>query len=414
MPKSSFTVSLLVCFCLLFSVMLAAEAYIPFERTTRVPAAYVVGAEDVLDISIWGYEELNATVRVRSDGRINFAMLGEIVVTGLTTNQIRETIALELRRFIHEPQVSVEVREYNSRRALILGNISSPGHKNLIGEVRILDILMQSGWNPQQSDVREALVMREDGTTVRIDLERILRQGDLTQNILIEKNDTIFLPDTVKGKVIVEGEVSSPGEYELFKDYILVSDLIRQAGGVTTNAVRENCRIIRKNGREEVLNLTSIINLGDQGQNFRLYDGDRLVIPREKSTKIYIIGEAERTGIVNIDDPYPTMFKLLSLARERYFAVLSEVKVIRDNPANPGHPFIFNVDLKRVLYQGDISQNILLHNRDVVFLPQSFVGSLAEFLQNVWPVITRTVDVVQEAEDITSGRRGSAGFYIRR
>jgi polysaccharide biosynthesis/export protein len=404
-------------FVLLIFGILFSEAYVPFEPAQRVPSAYVVGAEDVLEINVWGYDELRKTVRVRSDGRINYAMLGEVVVSGLTTNQIRETIALELRKFIYDPQVSVEVSEFNSRRALIIGNIPSPGHKNLIGEVKLLDILIESGWNPQMSKTREALVMRQDGTTIKIDLDRILKQGDLSQNIVVEKNDTIFLPDTVKGLVILEGEASSPGEYELFEDYILVSDLLRQAGGPTNLALREKCKIVRKNGREEMLNLASILYLGDQAQNYKLYDGDKLIIPRVRKTKIYVIGESERTGIVEIDDPYPTMFKLLSLAREKYFAVLSEIKVIRDNPDNPGHPIIFNIDLKRVLYQGDISQNIKLHNRDVIFLPQSFVGSFAEFLQNVWPVITETADVVQEAEDITSGDYGSnrrTGIYIGR
>lgn len=416
MPKSSILVTCVI-ILLLLPILIFAEAYVPFEPATRVPAAYIVGAEDVIEISVWGYDELRSTVTVRSDGRINYAMLGEIVVSGLTTNQIRETISLELRKFIYDPQVSVEVREFNSRRVLVLGNVSSPGHKTLIGEVRLLDILTQSGWNPQESRVREALIMREDGTSIRIDIDRILRQGDLSQNILLQKNDTIFLPDTVKGKVIVEGEVTNPGEYEIYDDYILVSHLIRQSGNITNLAMREKCKIIRKNGREEELNLASLMFLGDQGQNYKLYDGDKLVIPRVQKTKIYVIGQAEQTGIIEIDDPYPTMFKLLSLAREKYFAVLSEIKVIRDNPLNSGHPIIFNIDLKRVLYQGDISQNIRLENRDVIFLPQSFVGSFAEFLQNVWPVITRTYEMGQDIDDMRSGEydsRRESGIYFRR
>jgi len=389
----------------IISYILIAEDFPSFEITPKVPTAYIVGPEDVLEINVWGYEELKSVVTVRSDGRINYAMLGEIIVSGLTTEQIKETIAMRLKAFIPDPQVNVDVKEFKSRRVLVIGNVPNPGPYNLIGTVKLLDILVKAGWNAQTSKVREVVIMREDGSTIKINLNKLLLEGDLNQNIILQKNDTIFLPDITKGVVIVEGEVAKPGEYKLENvDYFLVSDLLRLAGGITEKAMRERCKVVRKNGKEELLNLATLLFLGDQGVNFKLYDGDKLVVPRVQSTKVYVIGEAERTGIIEIDDPYPTMFKLLSLAKDKYFAVLSDIKVIRDDPENPGHPIVFNIDAKRVLYQGDISQNIKLENRDVIFIPQSFIGSFSQFIDEVWPTITKTAEAIEESEDIVHGR----------
>lgn len=389
---------------LIFVSIIFSEDFPSFEPAPKIPPAYIVGTEDVLEISVWGYDDLKSTVRVRSDGRITYAMLGEVVVSGLTTEQIKETIALKLRSFIHDPQVNIEVKEFNSRKVLVLGAVPQPGPYTLIGSVKLLDILIKAGWSVQTSKSREVSIMREDGSSIKINLNKLLVDGEMNQNIELRKNDTIFVPEATRGIVYIEGEVAKTGEYKLEnQDYITVSELLRQSGGITATALREKCKIVRKNGQEELLNLASLLFLGDQSVNYKLYDGDKLVIPRVQSTKIYVIGEAEKTGIIDIDDPYPTMIKLLSLAKDKYFGILSDIKVVRDDPDNPGHPIVFNIDAKKVLYQGDISQNIKLENRDVVFIPQSFIGSFTQFLQEVWPSVTDAAYAIGEGEDIVHG-----------
>ncbi len=143
--------------------------------------------------------------------------------------------------------------------------------------------------------------------------------------------------------------------------------------------------------------------IGDQSENYILNAGDRLVIPRIKTTRIYVYGEDERTGEVLINDAMPRVDKLLALAKDKYFAVLSNIKIIRDNPLAPGHPIIFTIDLKKVLYRHDASQNIKLENNDLVFLPQSWVGSMTQFLDEVWPTVIKGADVIQDIQDIKSG-----------
>ena len=87
---------------------------------------YVIGPEDVLDIFVWKEESLSKTVPVRIDGKISMPLLDDIQAAGLTPLQLKEEITSRLRKFVDNPTVTVTVREANSYRIFISGEVKQP------------------------------------------------------------------------------------------------------------------------------------------------------------------------------------------------------------------------------------------------------------------------------------------------
>ncbi|HPP88489.1 MAG TPA: polysaccharide biosynthesis/export family protein, partial [bacterium] len=366
---------------------------------------YTIGADDELEIDVWGYDNLKRTAVVRPDGMITYDMVGDVHCAGLTPTQLSVKLGQLLSKYLREPTVIVKVLQIRSQKVTVIGDIPKQGTIFLKGPTRLLDLLTECGYNPMQSKVKEVSITRKNGQVIRINLEELLATGNISQNIFIKNEDTIILPKSTIGKIIIDGEVSKPGEYEIEKNTrILISDAIRIAGGLTQSAVKKKAKIVRNSGKEIFINLESLEYAGEQTENYALYDGDRLVIPRVRRTKIYVYGESDRTGEVYLEDPAPHMAKLLAIAKDKYFSVLSNIKVIRDNPLSPGRPIVYNVDLKRLLYRNDQTQDIKLENNDVVFVPQSWVGSLAQFLDEVWPTVIKGAGALGEWQDIKEGR----------
>ena len=392
---------------IIFINLINADDYTPITQGNDDGDEYVykIGADDELEINIWGYENLDRKVIVRPDGMITYEMIGDIHCVGLTPTQLSIKLSQLLSKYLREPTVIVKILQIKSQKATVIGDIPKQGTIYLRGQMKLLDILTECGYNPITSKVNEVTVSRKNNQAIKINLNELISSGDLSQNILIQNGDAIILPKNTSGQVIIEGEVGKAGEYDVEKNEKLrISDLIRKAGGLTTSAVKTNAKIIRSSGKETTrINLEALESLGDQSENYVLNPGDRLVIPRVKETRIYVYGENERVGEVIIKDAMPRVDKLLSLALDKYFAVLSNVKIIRDNPLSPGHPIIFSVDLKKVLYRNDASQNIKLENNDVVFLPQSWIGSFAQFLDEVWPNIKDGSNMLYDIKDLKDG-----------
>ncbi len=394
---------------MIFSFSFSAEDYTPMS-TTSDEYVYTIGADDELEIDVWGYDSLKETVKVRADGMLSYQMLGDVHCAGLTPSQLSVKLTQNLSKFLREPTVVVKVKQIRSQKVTVIGDIPTQGTVYLEGPTRLLDLLTKCGYNPTTSKVKEVLITRKNGQIIKIGLEELLETGNLAQNVIIKNGDTIYLPKNTLGKVIVDGEVSKPGEYDIEKNSkVLISDIIRMAGGLSPSALKHLAKIVRSSGNETFVNLESIQYAGNQSENYALNPGDRLVIPRVKTTRVYVYGEMNQTGIVNLEDNAPHMMKLLSIARDKYFAVLSNVVVIRDNPLNPGKPVTFNVDLKKLLYRQDESQDIKLENNDVVVVPQSMIGSLAQFLDEVWPTVIKGAEVVGDVKDIRKGKWDKVG-----
>ncbi|HXB57836.1 MAG TPA: polysaccharide biosynthesis/export family protein [Vicinamibacteria bacterium] len=199
---------------------------------------YRVGPGDVLEVTVFGNDDLSRTSTVQTSGVIALPLLGEVEVAGLTLPEVqRKLTTLLARDYLVNPQVEVKVKEYQSQFVSVVGEVNSPGRKSLRGRTRLIDVLVEAGgFTPRASgDVQIArregsfeggariLRMRLSGSAPspqdQVNLEVPLRNGDLIT----------ALP---KYYVTVEGEIVRPGRYPI-EGELTITGAISTAGGLT-------------------------------------------------------------------------------------------------------------------------------------------------------------------------------------
>ncbi|HEY6547362.1 MAG TPA: polysaccharide biosynthesis/export family protein, partial [Vicinamibacteria bacterium] len=141
---------------------MAAPAEAGAARPT--PPEYRVGAGDVLELVVFGNEDLTRTPTVQPSGVIALPLLGEVPVGGLTVAEVqRKLTTLLARDFLVNPQVEVKVKEYQSQSVSVVGEVNSPGRKPLRGRTRLIDVLLEAGgFRPTASG--EIVITRNEGT----------------------------------------------------------------------------------------------------------------------------------------------------------------------------------------------------------------------------------------------------------
>jgi polysaccharide export outer membrane protein len=214
------------------------------------PADYRIGRQDLLEIRVFDVEELDQVVRVGDDGSITMPLLGRLVVDGLTRTELEATIAGLLEaRFVRDPQVSVFVKEYESKKVAVTGSVKNPGSYEMLGRKTLLEMISLAGGLDREIG-REIVIFRQtDGVPTRripIDLERLVYDADPGLNVSIEPGDIIYVPTVEKVRIFVSGAVKNPNLYEVPRNQpVTVLKAITLAGGTTDRAAEKRVQIIR-------------------------------------------------------------------------------------------------------------------------------------------------------------------------
>ena len=157
---------------------------------------YVIGAEDVLDVSVWQEKDISRTVPVRPDGRISIPLVNDIQAEGLTPMQLADSITEKLKKFLTKPQVTVTVVAVNSQLIFVVGEVNRPGPMSLLPKMTALQAVSTAGGVSQFADQKHAYVMRHEGgkdLTLPLNYRDLLR-GDLHGNVVLKAGDTIVVP----------------------------------------------------------------------------------------------------------------------------------------------------------------------------------------------------------------------------
>ena len=163
----------------------------------KAPEDYVIGADDVLTVLFWREKEMSGDVVVRPDGKITLPLLNDIVAAGLTTEQLRERITAEATRFIEDPSATVVLKQLNSRKVFITGEVEKPGPYVLTAPTTILQLIAMAGGLKEFAHRKEIVTMRmENGkqTTFPFDYTAIGKKTKLNQNITLKPGDTVVVP----------------------------------------------------------------------------------------------------------------------------------------------------------------------------------------------------------------------------
>jgi polysaccharide export outer membrane protein len=231
---------------------------------TGVVQDYVIGPQDVLEIVVWDNEDLSGKAAVTLDGYINYQLIGKLKAAGLSPSKLAGKVTeLLADGYLIDPQVTVRVIEYRSRKVFIVGEAVKPGTYYMTKKTTLVEAISMAGGHTKDAD-REVIVVRPDkdmtagdlasqslgvqGRQIIVDLRSAL-EGDLSQNIYVENGDSIFIP---KAKTFfIMGEVRSPGEYKLEKG-TTVRKAISLAGGTTEKASLGRIKVVRVVDSKEV------------------------------------------------------------------------------------------------------------------------------------------------------------------
>jgi len=171
------------------------------NETPKIIAAtdpnYVIGAQDVLDISVWKEPEVSRVVPVRPDGKISLPLLNDVQAAGLTPAQLAAQITDSLKKYVTNPQVTVIVTTINSQRVYILGEVTRPGAFPLLPNMTVLQALSSAGGFTQFAREKSIYVLRtEDGKQVKhpFNYKDVVNGKNSDQNIVLKAGDTIVVP----------------------------------------------------------------------------------------------------------------------------------------------------------------------------------------------------------------------------
>ncbi len=123
--------------------------------------AYLIGPQDVLDISVYQVPDLQRTVQVADSGTVNLPLVGDVQATGRTAQQLEQDLAKRLgAKYLQSPQVSVNVKEFNSQRVTMDGAVQKPGVYPIRGQSSLLDMVSTAGGLTEASDETNIVVFR--------------------------------------------------------------------------------------------------------------------------------------------------------------------------------------------------------------------------------------------------------------
>lgn len=180
---------------------LALLAILVFVVATHPQAAcdddsYVLGVEDVLQVSVWKQPDLTTSVIIRPDGKISFPLLGDVQAAGRTAEQLSGVIREGLKEYVRDPIVTILVQEIKAYKVYVIGKVASQGVLELKSCTQIVQALSQAGGFTEFADKTDILLIRRDGEReirMSIDYKKIVSGENPGLNIFLQPGDTIIV-----------------------------------------------------------------------------------------------------------------------------------------------------------------------------------------------------------------------------
>lgn len=259
---------------------------------------YVLGAGDLVKITVFGNPDLTLETRISEGDIISFPLVGLVKIGGMSTFAAEKRIAglLEKGGFIKNPQVNILVTQFQSKLVSVLGSVYKPGRYPLERTTNLADLLaLVGGVTPDGSDL--VTVTNASGKT-EYDLQKIVGKADGLKSIILSGGEVVYVHSR---DISVMGQVLRPGKYAVVGGVRTVADFLSVAGGIsptgsdtiTVTTVRDG-----KINRFDV-DVDSLFRTGDNSANIELASGDSIYVPH--APMFYIYGEVQRPGSYRIE-----------------------------------------------------------------------------------------------------------------
>jgi polysaccharide export outer membrane protein len=306
---------------------------------------YTIGPEDVIQVSVWQYDQFNTTATVGPDGKITMHLLGDIPIAGLTREEAKKDIAKKLSEFIKEgAEVTVGIVQFNSQKISVFGAVANPTTITFSSPPSLLEVIMTRSIPTPDADLTAVKIIPADSSIrepIMVNMADVLQKGDTSQLPKLHPGDTVYVPRskmiateevaedrtqvtpgassqppgvvTQEGQFVVHvmGAVGRPSTVVSTEEPTLTQALL-QAGSVTDSVALKDIRVIRGGSTEGDrvihVDLDKYLVEGDASLLPRLHSGDTIYVPdvtqeAMRDIAIIITGEVVRPGSYQTREP---------------------------------------------------------------------------------------------------------------
>ncbi|HEY1875740.1 MAG TPA: SLBB domain-containing protein, partial [Steroidobacteraceae bacterium] len=246
-----------------------------------VPAGYVIGPGDELEMQWYGAKNMNFKLIVGRDGHVNVPELGPISVGGQTFVSVKAQLESSIEKQMVGVRASVSMGDTRSIRVFVLGAAKTPGSYTVSGLATITSALFAAGGVQQIGSLRNIQLKRRGEVVRRLDLYDMLIRGDTSDDARLLPDDAVFIPP-VGPTITVDGEVHRPAIYEIRQERS-VADVIQLAGGLTPEADTEKAALTRID--DNLHRVVLRVDLAEAaGRTTSVRNGDSLRVSRLRPT----------------------------------------------------------------------------------------------------------------------------------
>jgi polysaccharide biosynthesis/export protein len=309
-----------------------------------VRPAYLLGAGDQIQITVYGYEEYTGARVILPDGTITLPVLGSVPAADRTPDELTRELTARLQPYLVDPVVTVSLNTLRPVVVNVAGEVHRPGPvqlrslttvSNTTGDQgsttrgtvesvpTISAALVEAGGVTSKADIRKLTLRRMlpggNYTTLTVNLWDALWSDTVPQNLVLQSGDTIFVPLLTEGETLdrrllsrstlaprtvrvrVVGEVNSPGEVEVPPDST-ISSAVAIAGGPNRDATLRRVELVRLNENGQIT--SEEMDLRDLDDDYQVQEGDVIYVPeRGRSSFFRVMGE--------VLSPVNSLFNLL-------------------------------------------------------------------------------------------------------
>ncbi len=342
-----------------------------FEPNLRIPApaGYILGPDDELVISVYGYSEKKYNLTINESGEIYIPNVGPIYLSGLSIEEATEKIKSKLASTIYhainsgKTKVQVTLGKIRSIRVTVIGQAKKPGTFTVSSLTTLYNMLYLCGGPTSMGSYRDVQIIRGNQLKRTADLYDFLVEGNQKDNIILQEGDVIRIP-YYKNRVTITGNVKREGKFEML-DNETFTDLLKYCGGFTDNAYRGNVTVVRITDTEKKI---IDLNAGQFG-SFKTSGSDKYIVGKlqdEFGNRIVISGSVLRPGPYQLT-PDLTINTLIEkaggLSRDAYTKRISIFRYLTNKV-----PTMLSVDLD----SANLKEEVLLHKDDSVAVHSIF------------------------------------------
>ncbi|HEY3884935.1 MAG TPA: polysaccharide biosynthesis/export family protein [Vicinamibacterales bacterium] len=174
-----------------------AEIAAAAAKGVVAPADYVIGPDDQLSILFWRDKDISGDVTVRPDGKISLPLLNDVQAAGLTPEELRAKLVDEAKRYIDDPNATVVVKQINSLKVFITGQVAKPGPYPLTAPTTVLQLISTAGGLNEYAKSKSIVIMRTENArqvALHFNYRDAIKGKNLKQNLLLKAGDTVIVP----------------------------------------------------------------------------------------------------------------------------------------------------------------------------------------------------------------------------